>query len=161
MEFLNNARNENKYPNDPLAPACYSPGYLFATVMFGNPLGFFECSQLPEDYIASVSGLVQIWKRERPRLFSGSIIPIGEVPDGVSWTGFAALSHDRRSGYVLLFRERNEQSTWTAALPLFGAGPLRLTKLAGAGTAQFDRQQLTVTIPKAQDFLWLKVDSGD
>lgn len=161
MEFLNNTRNQNKYANDPLAPGRYQPAYLFASVMFGNPLGFFEVSQLPEDYLTSVSGLVKVWKQERSRLFAGSLYPIGDAPDGTSWTGFASVGGDRRRGYLLLFRELNEQTTWSASLPLFGAGPHRVTKLAGNGSAEMKDQQLTVTIPAAQDYLWLKVDPAD
>ncbi|HEX8834363.1 MAG TPA: alpha-galactosidase, partial [Abditibacteriaceae bacterium] len=44
MEWLNNARNTQILGDDPLAPARYSPAYLFATVMFCNPLGWFEVS---------------------------------------------------------------------------------------------------------------------
>jgi hypothetical protein len=46
-------------------------------------------------------------------------------------------------------------------MPLFGAGSFRLTKLAGNGSAELNNQKLTVTIPKAQDFLWLKVERAD
>lgn len=158
MEFLNNARNPNKYPNDPLAPGNYQPDYLFASVMCANPLGWFEASNLPEDYIASVSKLVKIWKRERSQWLSGKMIPIGTAPDGTSWTGFASVAGDQRSGYLLVFRELTSESSWSVAMPLFGKGPHRLTTLAGNGSAEIS-DKFSVTIPKPLDYLWLKVET--
>jgi hypothetical protein len=104
---------------------------------------------------------VRVWKQERSQVFSGTIIPIGAAPDGTSWTGFASVGADRRSGHLLLFRELNEQATWSAPMPVFGAGPVRLTKLAGHGSGELSGGRLTVTIPKAQDYLWLKVTPAD
>ncbi len=161
MEFLNNTRNTAKYGDDPLAPGKYPPDYLFASVMAANPLGFFEVSNLPEDYIASVSKLVSVWKRERREWFSGNLIPIGSAPDGRSWTGFVSVSAAQSSGYALIFRELNEQAEWTVALPWLGKGAPRVTKLAGEGTAKFANGKLTVTIPKTQRYLWLKIASAE
>jgi alpha-galactosidase len=39
---------------DPLAPARYRPDYLFATVMFASPLGWFEVQHLPDAYFDPV-----------------------------------------------------------------------------------------------------------
>ena len=161
MEFLNNTRNLEKYRNDPLAPSCYQPDYLFASVMCANPLGWFEASNLPEDYITSVSKLVKVWKRERSQWFSGKMIPIGDAPDGTSWTGFASVGGNQRSGYLLVFRELNDESSRSLAMPSFDKGPHRLTTLAGNGSAELVGQQMTVSIPKPLDYLWLKVEPAD
>src|SRR5205814_4827859 len=77
MDFLNNARNTEKYQNDPLAPAAYDAAYLFATIMFSSPLGWFEVSQLPPQYVESASKLIAVWKQRREKLFAGQILPIG------------------------------------------------------------------------------------
>ena len=160
MEFLNNTRNVNLYPDDPLAPAAYAPDCLFATVMVANPLGWFETSSLPEDYIKSVADLVEIWKKERNKLHSENIIPIGSIPDGVSWTGFASVQQDRRSGYLLLFRELNESPQWVADLSMFTNKLNLATVLAGDGTIKMDHGKLTVTIPKPLHYLWIRVETN-
>ena len=161
MEFLNNARSKEKYGDDPLAPSRYQPDCLFASVMCANPLGWFEASNLPEEYIESVSKLVAVWKRERSQWFAGSMIPIGDAPDGNSWTGFASVGQDGRSGFLLVFRELNDESSWSDSLSLFGEGPHRLTKLAGRGTAELAAGKVTVKIPERLDYLWLKVEASD
>ena len=158
MEFLNNARNTTLYGNDPLAPARYSPDALFATVMFASPLGWFEVSNLPEHYRKSVAELVSVWKREREQLFSGHILPIGEAPDGQCWTGFASVSKDAKSGYVLIFREQSLSAEWSLDLKMFSGGQKRITKLAGKGEATVAGNRLNVRIPETLQYLWLRVE---
>ena len=162
MELLNNRRNEKNYPDDPLAPARYRADTLFAITMFANPLGWFEVSNLPEDYVAELTPLVPVWKRERAQMLGGTLLPIGAAPDGVAWTGFASVAADRRSGYLLLFRENNARADWLAELPLFAAGTYRLTPLAGEGAAELQGGLLTARIPAPLRHLWLRVErTGD
>ena len=158
MEFLNNSRNVEKYGSDPLAPAQYSPDTLFATVMFCNPLGWFEVSNLPEKFRSSVSALVAVWRMERARMFSGRILPIGNPPDGHSWTGFASVPQKPGSGYLLVFRELNPSPEWTTDLTLFPGSGHHVTKLAGEGEASVSGDKLTVRIPAALKYIFLRVD---
>jgi hypothetical protein len=67
FETLNNTRqtNNRKYINNPLAPENYPADYLFASVMMSNPLGWYEASNLPEDYRAKLAPLVKIWRQHR------------------------------------------------------------------------------------------------
>ncbi len=161
MEFLNNTRNQQLYPEDPLAPARYSPSYLFATVMFSNPLGWFETSNLPAAFVEELQPLIAKWRRERPFLFAGSIIPVGNAPDGVSWTGFVSVSPDRRSGYALLFRESNQTSDWEFELPLLSPGVYQANVLGGSGSVSIDSSKLRVHIPAARQFVWVKLKKKD
>ena len=161
MELLNNTRNLEKYAGDPLAPARYTPDTLFATVMFANPLGWFEISNLPEDYVQRVAKLVAIWKKERTAIFSGSIIPIGSAPDGMAWTGFTSVSEDRKSARVLLFRERSGDGSWTTELPLLVPHGQKATVLAGGGTATLKDGCLTAKIPEQLGYLFLRVEPAD
>ena len=158
IEFLNNTRNTDLYPHDPLAPSQYTPDCLFAITMFANPLGWCEVSNLPEDYVARVSKLVAVWKAERPRLFAGHTIPIGAAPDGTTWTGLASVAADRRSGYLLLFRELHPEADWTTPLTLFAAGAYRVTPLAGEGSAELTSGRLSVHIPRALQYLWVRIE---
>lgn len=157
MEFLNNTRNTDKYKGDSLAPANYTPDALFATVMLSNPLGWFEVSNLPGDYFRLAGPLIKKWKEERTRMFTNTIVPIGAAPDGIAWTGFVSVSKDRRSGYVLAFRELNQTSEWSVELPLF-SGARRVTVLAGNGAAELSGNKLTVRILEKLQYLWLRVE---
>ncbi|PXA03633.1 hypothetical protein DDZ13_11685 [Coraliomargarita sinensis] len=159
MEFLNNTRNTGKYGDDPLAPARYAPDTLFATVMFSSPLAWFEVSSLPESYYEQAAPLIHTWKQEREAIFSGDIIPIGERPDGVAWTGFASIAKDRKRAHILAFRELNDADTWVTHIPLFEADDTATTILGGDGTAAFHKGELRVTIPDQLEYLFLRVNA--
>ncbi|PTX98396.1 alpha-galactosidase [Opitutus sp. ER46] len=136
MEFLNPARNTEKYPDDPLAPARHAPAALFAAIFCSNPLGWFECSSLPPGFIEEVAPLVRTWKTVRDALFAGTIVPLGGAPDGVAWTGFASLAADGRSALVLAFRELNPSASNRLAVPgLSAAAGPTAERLAGTGAA--------------------------
>lgn len=160
MEFLNHARNTDRYEDDPLAPARYGPAYLFATTLLASPLGWFEVSNLPETYFAEVAPLARVWKAHREALFGGRIFPIGDAPDGTAWTGFLSLGADRKSGYLLLFRERNDRNRWTADLPIRSGGTFIGERLGGNGAFSLADGVLTAEIPNPQDFLFGRFTSG-
>ena len=160
MEFLNHARNQEKYAGDPLAPAVYRPDYLFATVMFSSPLGWFETSLLPETYFAEAAPLIAVWKAHREAIFSGVIYPIGDAPDGVAWTGFVSVAADGKSAYLLLFRELNDDTDWQIRLPFLPEVilPLRAVRLGGDGSAMVSSGGvLTASIPSPQRFLFARL----
>jgi len=157
MEWLNPARNQDKYPNDPLAPARHSADYLFATVMFANPLAWFEVSGLPEAALRKAAPLVGIWKQWRERLFAGTIAPVGAAPDGVSWTGFASLGEI--DALCLVFRERAAQAAGLFELPFSFDGPAEAQVLASnaKAAAAFTEGSLRVTLDQPLAYAFLRV----
>jgi alpha-galactosidase len=157
MELLNNQRNKEKFKDDPLAPAMYKADTLFAITMTGSPLGWFEVSNLPDDYVKQLQPLVATWKRERARMHGGSIIPVGSVPDGVRWTGFASVAADRSGGYVLLFRELNNNSEFDLSLEGLFDGKLNAEVIGGRGRAAMDTGKLKVEVPEKLDYVWVKL----
>ncbi len=157
LEFLNHARNPEQYEGDPLAPSAYRSDYLFATVMFASPLGWFEVANLPESYFTDAAPLIAIWKAHREAIFSGTILPIGDAPDGVAWTGFASVASDKKSAYLLVFREASPTAKWQIDLP-FLPGRTEVSTLAGDGSATLlQGQRLEVTIPESHRFLFVRV----
>ena len=109
-EFLNKWRNADKYAGDPFAPALYEFPYVFAVAMAGQPLAWMEASNLPEEAFA-LSSVVKAYKSVMNDFHQGTILPIGDEPDGKSWTGFQSISAGNRTGFVLVLREKNEEET--------------------------------------------------
>jgi len=157
MELLNNTRNVKKYQGDPLAPALYKADTLFAITMMGSPLGWFEVSNLPDDYVKQLQPLVATWKKERARMHGGSIIPVGCTPDGVSWSGFASVAADSSGGYVLLFRELNQSPSFELSLEALFGENLKATVIGGRGQANLRDKELKVEIPEKLDYIWVKL----
>jgi hypothetical protein len=132
MEFLNKWRNTAKYPaDDPLAPAHVPFDYCFAVTMIGQPLAWFEASNLPEEAFVAAP-IIHAYRQRQERIHSGHILPIGAEPSGTAWTGFQSIL-DESSGYLLVLRELNERPS--AAMRLWGlAGrTIACTHLLGRG----------------------------
>lgn len=158
MEFLNHARNPERYAGDPLAPAAWSPACLFATVLLSSPLGWFEVSGLDDAYVAQVAELIAIRRAHAETLLAGTVLPIGSIPDGVSWTGFLSLDADRNGAFVLVFRELAPSPDWPIPLDqAFDATSALIEVLAGEGTAESAHGGIRCTIPASLGFLLVRV----
>jgi alpha-galactosidase len=114
FEILNNKRNIDKY-KDLLAPINYSMDYIFAATMVANPLIWMEMSNLNESDMQSLTDIIKVYRLYRKDIFNSEVIPIGDMPDGCSFTGFQIRLTDK-SGYLLLFRERCKQVTYAYKL---------------------------------------------
>jgi alpha-galactosidase len=158
MEFLNNTRNDENYKNHPLRPSTYQPDYLFASVMFSSPLGWFENSNLPESYFEQVAPLVKTWKDHREEIFSGHVVPIGQAPDGHSWTGFLSVGQDSGHVYALVFREMNDRQEWQSSLDFIPKDRYEGPVLGGIGKVSINDGVISVSIPEAKRFVFARLE---
>ena len=156
IEWLNNARNADKYGDSPLAPAHYRPDALFAITMFCSPLGWFETQNLPASYFDLAAPLIATWKSHREALQNGTILPIGAAPDGNAWTGFVSINAAHDGGYALLFRELNDAADFALQLPLIGELGAPVEKLGGDGEAALNGGVLKLQVPEKLGFIWVK-----
>ena len=117
FEVLNPRRNRDQYGDEPFAPAHYGIDYLFASVMVSHPLLWFEMQNLEKEDALALRKIIGLWKPHREALFRAEVIPVGEEPDGRAFTGFLAKTGEKE-GYLILFRERNEETDAVFRLPL-------------------------------------------
>jgi alpha-galactosidase len=157
MEFMNPLRNAETYGGSPLAPSKWPADALLATVLASSPLAWMDCVDVKEVTLAAWRPLVAVWKRAREDWYSGTIAPIGERPDGVSWTGFASVSENGRGGFALVFRELSKDGDYAFDLrPYFGELTAVPEVIAGRGTAVMKNGRLSVNIPAELDFVWVR-----
>ena len=134
MEFLNKWRNPGKYPvGDSLAPAFIPFSYEFAVTMPGQPLAWFEGSNLPPE-AESLIPVIEAYKTVWHDFHAGTILPIGDMPDGNSWTGFQSIGENR--GYFLVFREKNYKANHVYKTLLAPGTKISLKLIAGNGEDQ-------------------------
>jgi len=157
MEFLNNTRNPQMYEGSPIAPIEYAPSTLFATIMFSNPLGWFEISNLPKEYIEELAPLVKIWKNCREEMFSRHILPIGKEPDGIEYTGFISEPTNGSAGYVLVFREMNDSDYFELNLSQAGYQLKDAKVLFGNGDIQINEKKLKFQINEKLGFVFARI----
>ena len=157
MEFLNPAKKDEAYGNDPLRPAAWPADALFAITMLSSPLAWMELSDVPEEVRAKWRPLIAKWKHERDALHGCVTVPVGGKPDGEAWTGFLSIGGDG-GGYALVFREGNARSGWTLDLrDFFPSAKLAASVLSGEGSASIDGGFLKVEIPNRLGYLWLAI----
>lgn len=146
IEFLNNFRNADKYPQDDLlAPSKVSFEYEFALTMMAQPLAWMEATGLPEQAFATAP-VIKKYQSIQSDIHAGQIFPIGNEPSGMAWTGFQSI-HGKK-GYILVIRELNQQKdgalkTWLGAKQkvqlkaVLGSGKDMLTTTDADGNISF------------------------
>ncbi|MCC5847567.1 MAG: alpha-galactosidase [Verrucomicrobia bacterium] len=155
MEFLNPERNTGLYGDDPLAPAKYRLDTLFASVMFANPLGWFEVSGLSKTARRDLGAITRVWNAHREALFAGAIIPIGSCPTGYNFSGFLSVPRDVKAPvYVVLFRGDTREGEFSIELPDEVAMNGKLKILHGDGHAQISGKQLKGEIASPLGFVF-------
>ncbi|MCC7492500.1 MAG: alpha-galactosidase [Fimbriimonadaceae bacterium] len=155
MEFLNLSRNAAKYADDALAPHRVPWEYAFALTMPAQPLVWCEVQNLPPEAFA-IAPLVATYRQQQAALQAGCLLPIGDPPCGVGWTGFQ--SYQPAGGQLLVLREHSPQASGELALWGLAGRVLQLTPLAGAATAQRvtvdGSGRLTLDLPQSHSFGW-------
>lgn len=111
FELLNEKRNADKYAQDSLRPSAYSIDYLFASVMVTNPLVWMEMTGLDGEQTEKLNAIISVYKQERMHFVGTQILPIGERPDGMSYTGFHVKGKD--FGYLILLKEYAKEDSYT------------------------------------------------
>ncbi|MGV8091767.1 MAG: alpha-galactosidase [Mangrovibacterium sp.] len=131
IEFLNNSRNADKYPDgDILAPSKISFEYEFAITMMAQPLAWMEATALP-DSAFRIAPVIKKYQQIQEDIQTGRIFPIGNEPDGTSWTGFQSDNGD--NGYLLIFREYNQNKSEHLQTFIAANTKVKLTKVLGYG----------------------------
>lgn len=132
-EWLNSWRNQSKYPpGDPLAPARMKWDYLMATTFAAQPLAWMEVSNLPAAAFEEAH-MLKAYRKVQHDMHQGTILPIGDEPDGFSWTGFQSLGE--RKGYFLIFREYTTGSERYIKTHLKPGTRVRMNVIAGSGAS--------------------------
>jgi len=158
IEFLNNTRNASKYTGDLFAPSTYSFDYVFAISMVGQPLAWFETTNLPKELMEQGGDVIKKYRSIMNDFHEGNIFPIGDEPSGRSWTGFQSISQGK--GYFVIFREINNETKATLKTWLKQGEKVSFEPVAGKGKAFFVKVgangQITFELPEKNTFALYK-----
>ncbi len=157
FEVLNPRRNADLYGDDPLAPANYDIDWCFASVMAANPLIWMEMQHLSEKDTDDLRRIIAVYREHRDAMAEMTVDPIGDLPDGVQWSGFLWTGTD--GGYVTLFRGITEEDTHTIRLPEPVRG-MRWTVLHGNASAEVCSTDdgIRVSLGKKRSYVFLRYD---
>ena len=131
-EFLNRWRNADRYPaDDPLAPQRVPFEYCFAVTAMAQPLAWFEATGLPEEAL-DLGATIVAYRLHQQAIHEGLILPVGEEPSGVSWTGFQSSGEGR--GYLIVYRELNDRPSAMIRLWNLAGETIRCRAIIGQGS---------------------------
>ncbi len=131
IEFLN-VSNNTQYYDDPLSPANWGQEAAFAVSMFASPLAWMEMTALKPEARANLARVIHTYRPVQAEILAGQVLPIGDEPDGYSWTGLQSVTAEGK-GFVLLFRENAGEESHTLRLWEVPAGRLILEPILGSG----------------------------
>ena len=157
MELLNTRRNTDKYEGVLFAPNTYSPDYLFATVMVANPLFWMEMTNLAEEDAENLAKISAVYKDYKAELFHSRVVPIGNRPDGMNFSGYFCECSDTKTYNLILFREAAKCDTFTFKLPK-DISHLKGEVIYQNANSEYNinGKQITIKFSQKRSFVWLR-----
>ena len=158
MELLNTRRNTDKYEGILFAPNTYSPDYQFATVMVANPLFWMEMSHLHNDDAEKLAKISGVYKKYKKELFEARVIPIGEMPNGMTFSGYACKNLKDKSYHLILFREAAKEDEYTFNLPdNMNGKTVEIIYHNADVDIKVNGDKITVKFSEQRSFVWVKI----
>ena len=134
----------------------YSPSYLFATSLAGQPLLFDSPIEINESQMMEVKPLIDLWKEYRSDFYSGIIVPVGEKPrDGKTWTGFESYNRTTNTGFLLLYRQNVSTVSYDYTAPYLWPGTYYVFDSVSDGTPPIvitGEEKLRITLPTENSY---------
>ncbi|VGO15657.1 hypothetical protein PDESU_04242 [Pontiella desulfatans] len=135
--------------------------YEVALGLMGIPTFFQTTYHYEGDARKEVRELVGLYRQNQRELYNRFVFAIGDEPDNAAWSGFQWLAPGSDEGYLLIFREReNQERSKQVNLRGVDAGvPIRVVNLrtGKAGSLPVDASgAVNLEINDPADFLFMK-----
>ena len=156
FELLNPELCADKYSkDDPLRPELYDIDYIFASVMFSNPLFWMETQFLSDKCRDKLKNIVHLWRMYRDEILNSDVYPIGEEPSGASMTGFVSDSDGIM--HLLLFRENTNRESFTFDVGDSAEGEIEL--ICSNSKIEFTQKENTVSVnfSNSASYAWFRI----
>ena len=132
-EFPNVALHSDLYekdqPGDALSPERCGQIYALGCVLFASPLAWMQPCFVDADMRKRIRALLDSVKDARCGAVGSLELPVGEIPNGVHFTGFQALENEN-SGWLLLLRENAPENSFCYRLHGGAGEGYRFTEIA-------------------------------
>ena len=112
---IQNVEMTNKNTSDAYL---YNDPYAVAIGLVGTPLFFQETQNYSEVSIAKIKPLLATYKKYRNNLYNSYVFPIGDEPNNANWSGFQWYNPNKKTGYLIIFRELNNKKS-EKKMPLY------------------------------------------
>ncbi|MDB4584676.1 hypothetical protein N9164_16115, partial [Draconibacterium sp.] len=90
----------------------HSQSYCALSAFMAAPSCFMLTQLLEPAERAELKKIIAIYKENRKEIFESYVFPIGDEPNNASWTGFQMVHPEKKSGYLMVFRELNNKEEY-------------------------------------------------
>jgi len=95
-------------------------------------LAWMELTGLSRESVDVLRKVIPVYNEHQKNIHGGIIYPIGQRPNGTSWTGFQSTTSED-SGYLLIIREHNDEKSAKIKLNGISGKTVTLTNILGSG----------------------------
>lgn len=159
LKFQGSIQNIDRVNPELSDAAAYSHAYCVAITLMSTPLFFCETHFYDQSARDEIRPVLAAYKKVRDDICRGLVHPVGNKPDGGSWTGFECELPAEQRGFFTLFREPgNTENTHRYCLPHLAGHSLQLENLltGESWAAPVDEDGgMTITIENAGEFSFL------
>ena len=134
--------------------------YVTAIALCGSPIFFQETQYYNDKARKEIRPMIAGYKKIRNELYAGYMFPVGDEPTNSSWSGFQNVQENMNEGFLMAFREiNNQEKEYGMFLRFLNNRTLELTDIY---TGEKCRKQvdgngmLILSIEKPADFRFWK-----
>jgi hypothetical protein len=139
----------------------YSQSYCALSAFIGAPACFMLTQFLKPGEREELKKIISVYKANRREIFESYVFPIGNEPDNESWTGFQIYHPEKKTGYLMIFRElHNKDNSCNMKLRFLRNGALRITNLENGNSykEKINSEGIKLSIEKPAGYLFLKYE---
>lgn len=108
----------------------HSQSYCALTTFMAAPSCFMLTQLLDKKERDELKKIIHIYKENRKDIFESYVFPIGDEPNNASWAGFQVYHTEKKSGYLMVFRElHNHEKNRTLKLKFIHDTKIRMIDL--------------------------------
>jgi hypothetical protein len=136
----------------------HSQSYAALSAFMAAPSCFMLTQLLEPQEREELKKIIGIYKEHRKEIFESYVFPIGNEPNNASWTGFQMYHPEKKTGYLMVFRElHNKENTAEMKLRFIQDNKIKVTNLennhAEIQESQKGWVQFSINKPAAYRFL--------
>lgn len=142
----------------------HSQSYAALSAFMAAPSCFMLTQLLEPAERDELRDIIGIYKDNRKEIFESYVFSIGDEPNNASWTGFQIYHPEKKSGYLMVFRElHNMEKTAELELKFLGNKSLKITDLENkhAEIQNCENGLLNLSIEKPAGYKFLKYEHID
>ncbi len=142
----------------------YSQSYCALSAFAGAPSCFMLTQLLQPAERDELKRIIAIYKANRKEIFESYVFPIGSEPDNESWTGFQICNPEKKTGYLMIFRELyNKERYNNMKLRFLKDKSIRITDLVNGNSynEMVNDKGIKLSIEKPAGYLFLKYEIAD